>query len=237
VSWTGTLTQAEFYVECDEASPSFFIDDVVLQVAGAPSDVKVIHRKVLSPASNPFGSGVANAKGIYIIDCGSGKISIRNSRIVGTLILLNQNEDGAEIAGSMNWAPAVISADPMVTNLPVLLSNKQLNLYCTNTALDEGLVNANFNPTGTKYNDSQDSDKSDSYPSTINGVVYTTDNILIANSPSITGVLIGDNDITATNATLTLKHNPLYFNYNAPPGFQAAVTYYVLPGSYKQVVN
>ncbi len=237
VSWTGTLTQAEFYVECDEASPSFFIDDVVLQVAGAPSDVKVIHRKVLSPASNPFGSGVANAKGIYIIDCGSGKISIRNSRIVGTLILLNQNEDGAEIAGSMNWAPAVISADPMVTNLPVLLSNKRLNLYCTNTALDEGLVNANLNPTGTKYNDSQDNDKSDSYPSMINGVVYTTDNILIANSPSITGVLIGDNDITATNATLTLKHNPLYFNYNAPPGFQAAVTYYVLPGSYKQVVN
>jgi hypothetical protein len=103
--------------------------------------------------------------------------------------------------------------------------------------LDEGLVNANFNPTGTKYNDSQDNDKSDSYPSMINGVVYTTDNILIANSPSITGVLIGDNDITATNATLTLKHNPLYFNYNAPPGFQAAVTYYVLPGSYKQVVN
>jgi len=237
VTWTGVLTQAELYVYCNNATASYYVDNVVMQESGAPNDVKIVHRKVLSPASNPFGSGITNAKGIYIIDCGSGKISIRNSRIVGTLILLNQNEDGAEIAGSMNWAPAVISADPMVTNLPVLLSNKQLNLYCTNTALDEGLVNANFNPTGTKYNDSQDNDKSDSYPSMINGVVYTTDNILIANSPSITGVLIGDNDITATNATLTLKHNPLYFNYNAPPGFQAAVTYYVLPGSYKQVVN
>jgi hypothetical protein len=237
VTWTGTLTQAEFYVECDEASPSFFIDDVKLQVAGDISNVKVIHRKVLSPASNPFGSGVKNAQGIYIIDCGGGKISIRNSRIVGTLILRNQDESGSEIAGSMNWAPAVISADPIVTNLPVLLSNKQLNLFCTSAALDEGLRNANFNPTGTPYNDSQDSDKSDTYPSVINGVVYTEKKIQISNSPSITGVLVGGDDITATNSTLTLKYNPLYFNYNAPPGFQAAVTYYVLPGSYKQAVN
>ncbi|MBI2481759.1 MAG: carbohydrate binding domain-containing protein [Planctomycetia bacterium] len=235
VTWTGTLTQAEFYVESNEATESFYIDDVVLQVAGAPSDVKVLHRKVLSPASNPFGT--ANSKGIYILDCGGGKISIRNSRIVGTLILKNQNEGGSEIAGSLHWAPAVISADPMVTNLPALLSNKRLNLNFTSTALNEGLANANFNPTGTMYNGSQDSDKSDTYPSLISGIVYTEKKIEIANSPTITGVLVGHDDITATNATLTLKYNPLYFNYNAPPGFQATVTNYIVPGSYKQVVN
>ncbi|MEO8494721.1 MAG: carbohydrate binding domain-containing protein [Planctomycetota bacterium] len=237
VTWTGSLTKADLYVYSSSSSRSYYVDDVIMQEYNAPSDVKVIHRQVLSPQSNPFGSGVKNSQGIYIINCNGNKISIRNSRIVGTLILLNQNEGGSEIAGSMHWAPAVISADPMATNLPVLLSNKQLNLYFTNTALDEGLRNANFNPSGTPYNDSQDSDQSDSYPSQINGLIYTTKKIQIANSPTITGVLVGGDDITATNATLTLKYDPIYYERNAPPGFQAAVTYYIVPGSYRQVVN
>ncbi len=237
VSWTGTLTQAEFYIECNESTPSFYIDDVVLKENGAPSDVNVIHRQVLSPASNPFGSGVTNSQGIYVIDCAGQKISIRNSRIVGTLILKNQNEPFSEIAGSMHWSPAVISADPVATNLPVLLSNKQLNLFFTNTALDETLINANFNPSGTPYNGSQDSDKSDSYQSLINGLVYAEKNVEIQNSPTITGVLVGDNDINAKNATLTLKYDPIYYERNAPPGFKAAVTYYIVPASYRQVVN
>ena len=151
--------------------------------------------------------------------------------------MLNQDEGGSEIAGSIHWAPAVISADPMVASMPSLLSNKRINLSCTSVALDEGLVNANFNSSGTPYNDSQDSDRSDSYPSIINGVVYTESDIVIANSPTIMGVLVGDNNITATNATLTLKYDPLYFERNAPPGFQAAVTYFVMPGSYRQVVD
>jgi hypothetical protein len=237
ITWTGTLTQAELYVHCDNAAESYYVDNVVMQESGAPSDVRVIHRRVLSPASNPFGTGVKNSQGIYIIDCGGNKISIRNSRIVGTLILRNQDEGGSEIAGSMHWSPAVISADPLVNNLPALLSNKQLNLYCTSTALDEGLRNANFNPTGTPYNELGDSDLSDTYPSLISGLVYSAGTIAIANSPTIAGVLVGNNDITATNATLTLKYNPLYFERNAPPGFRSAVTYFVVPGSYKQVVN
>lgn len=235
ISWTGSLTQAELYVFCDNPSESYYVDEVIMRVHNAPSNTKVIHRKVLSPASNPFGA--TNSRGIYVINCGGNKISIRNSRIVGTLILLNQDEGGSEIAGSIHWAPAVISADPMVASMPSLLSNKRINLSCTSVALDEGLVNANFNSSGTPYNDSQDSDRSDRYPSIINGVVYTESDIVIANSPTIMGVLVGDNNITATNATLTLKYDPLYFERNAPPGFQAAVTYFVMPGSYRQVVD
>jgi len=237
VTWNGSLTQAELYVGSSSSSYSYYVDDVVMRDDNAPSDVKVIHRMLLSPASNPFGFGVANSQGIYVIDCGGDKISIKNSRIVGTLVLLNQNEGDSEIAGSMHWAPAVVSADPTVTNLPALLSNKKLNLYFTNTALNEGLVNANFNPTGTKYNDSQDSDKSDTYPSVMEGLIYSEKAIIALNQPTISGVLVGHDDIDVTNATLTLKYNPLYFERNAPPGFQAATTYYILPDSYRQVVD
>lgn len=237
VTWTGALTMAELFVHSNNDQESYYVDDVIMQENGAPNDVKVIHRQVLSPACNPFGSGVKNSQGIYVIDCGGKKISIRNSRIVGTLVLLNQNEGGSEIAGSLNWSPAAISADPLATNLPVLLSNKQLNLFFTNTPLDEGLRNANFNPTGTKYNDSQDSDKNDSYPSLINGIVYTEKKVSILNSPTITGVLVGHEDIESKDATLTLKYDPIYYEYNAPPGFKAAATYYIVPGSYRQVVD
>lgn len=237
VTWTGTLTQAELYIFCDDYDERPYVDDVIMQEEGAPSDVKVLHRQVLSPARNPFGSMMTNSKGIYVIDCGGQKISIKNSRIVGTLVLLNQNEGGSEIAGSIHWAPAVASADPAVTNLPALISNKQLNLFFTNTALNESLVNANFNPNGIPYNESQDSDKSDTYPSEIRGVIYTEKKIEIQNSPSITGVLVGHEDINSKNATVTLKYNALYFERNAPPGFQAAPTYYIVPNSYRQVVN
>lgn len=236
VTWTGTLTQAELYVWCDDYDEAPCVDDVIMREDGAPNDVKVIHRQVLSPASNPFGS--TNSQGIYVIDCDGDKISIRDSRIVGTLVLLNQNAGGSEIAGSMHWSPAVISADPTITNLPALLSNEQLNLFFTNTALDEGLVNANFNPSGTPYNGSQDSDKSDSYPSVINGIVYCETKVVIENSsPAINGILIGHDNIDTKDATLTLKYDPLYFEWNAPPGFQAAVSHYIVPGSYRQVVD
>ena len=236
VTWTGTLTQAELYIFCDDATETYYVDDVLMKDDNAPGDVKVIHRQVLSPTSNPFGA--TNSEGIYVLDCDGHKISIRDSRIFGTLVLLNQNTGGSEIAGSMHWSPAVISADPTVNNLPALLSNNQLNLNFTATALDETTLNANFNPSGTPYNGSQDSDKTDTYPSQINGIVYCGSKVAIENSsPSINGMLVANDDIDTKDATLTLKYDPLYFKYNAPPGFRDAVSYYILPGSYRQVVD
>jgi hypothetical protein len=238
ITWTGTLTQAEFYVYCDDYNETPYVDDVIMRDDNAPSGVKTIHRKVLSPSNNPFGSGTTNTDGIYVIDCSGGKISIRDSRIFGTLVLLNQNEGGSEVAGSIHWAPAVVSADPTVTNLPALLSNKELRLFFTNTALGETALNANFNPSGTPYFGSTDSDKTDTYPSLINGLIYSEKDIELTDyQPTIKGVLVSDNNIIAKDATSVFEYDPLYYERNAPPGFQASPTYYIVPNSYRQVVD
>ena len=47
--------------------------------------IATIEKVLLSPSSNPFGP--TNPDGLYYIDCGTNKITIKNCRIIGNLII------------------------------------------------------------------------------------------------------------------------------------------------------
>lgn len=232
VSWTGALTQAEWYVETAQQK-TYKIDDAALTRRG---NVRMIHGKVLSPASNPFGSGVTNPQGIYVIDCGGQRLSISDSRIVGTLVLLNQHEE-SWIGGSINWEPAVRSAEPSVTNLPALLTNAQIAVKFVAAELSEAVVGANFNPAGTPYNGTADADQVDVYPSVIKGIVYSSGAIVLSNHPTFEGVVVGQTNVEVNGADLDVTYDPVYYKENAPPGFRAGLKAAIVPGSVKQVVD
>ena len=236
VSWSGSLQQAEWFIETNNTSDIFRIDDVVLQEANAPSGWHVFHRKVLSPASNPFGSGITNPQGIYVLDCDGGKLNIRDSRIVGTLVFVNQNATIVD-QGSINWSPALIGSDPSVPNMPALLAEESIELYFEAADLDEGQLNVNLNPPGTPYKGETDTDKADVFPSLIQGVVYSIINVEIMNGPRFDGVIVSGNDIVSTDADLQVTYDPVYFKRNAPPGFQVDPEFYIVKGSFKQVVD
>src|SRR5687767_14232573 len=64
----------------------------------------VIDGKLLSPDNNPWGLE-KNANGIYWVNCGGRRVVIRDSRILGTLVLRDANE--VTVEGSVHWEPAV----------------------------------------------------------------------------------------------------------------------------------
>ncbi len=235
-SWTGTLIKAQWIVESQTATTGFKIDDALLKIADAEPDWYLIHRTVLSPASNPFGAGETNPQGIYVVDCANQKISIRDCRIVGTLLLLNCAA-GSHIHGSVSWRPAVVSADPNVTNLPALITNKALTIDFGSAPLDEGTVNVNFNPAGTPMETSEDDDKADTYASKIEGVLYSTVSFTLANHPTIHGALVGQSGVTVNATNLDVTYDPVYCEDNAPPGFRVDPVAEIVPGSFRQVVD
>ncbi|MDA1014321.1 MAG: carbohydrate binding domain-containing protein [Planctomycetota bacterium] len=236
VSWTGTLQSAKFYVQISGEEGWMKLDDVVVKSDDAQDGWKAIHGVVISPNSNPFGP-TTNPQGIYVIDAAGGeKLSLRDIRVEGTLVILNQHAD-TQIHGSVVWEPAVYSTTASPQNLPALITNKSLNIAFDNTPLDEATVGANFNPVGTPYLGVADADLTDSYPSSMKGVIYSMEQITLKNQPTINGVVVSGTDMLVENATLNLTYDSVYYEKNPPPGFEGDITVYVKAGSFQKVVD
>lgn len=228
-TWTGTLTSAVFRIQTlnGDAVTDFYVDDVVLE---EPGTERTIFRKLLSPSSNPFGAET-NPLGIYVIDLSDEKIFIKNSRIVGTLVLLKPKV-GSRIGdgGALNWSPAV-------PGYPALMvRDREVSINPSTAGLNEDANQTNFNPAGTPYPGlGEDLDMNDTYPSQINGLVYCTHKIKFSNQPTLTGAVVAADDIEISD-TFNLTHDPVYFR-NPPPGFSGPEEIRILLDSAKKTLN
>ena len=193
-SFSGTLMNATVSVNIS-GTASFFLDNVSLTDQSYPSNTYVIDRALLSPTSNPYGVGGTNAQGIYIIQCNNTVVTISNSRIVGTVVFVNPAA-GSGVTGPVVWEPAVY-------NYPVLMvqytsGSPPFNIAPTSGALSEASLGVNLNPPGTPYpfiGGNANSTTTDSYPSQISGLIYSSSNLTLYNSPSIFGVVIANSQI------------------------------------------
>jgi hypothetical protein len=187
-----------------------------------------LEKVVLSPAVNPYGLGVTNPEGIYVIDCLLGNLIIQSVRIVGTLVILDPGV--VTVTGCVNWEPAI-------ANYPSLVVRGNVELAITNIALmeDPAVYNTNFNPPGTPYQGVSDGDKLDSYPSIIKGLVYASGNVTTKTYVTIDGVLVIGGTLTATN-NLSLTYRSTFYD-NPPPGFGGAPEMVISPGTWKQLVD
>lgn len=187
---------------------------------------KTIERKLISAAYNPYGT--ANAQGIYKIDCAGANLRIRDSRIVGTIVILNPGTFSLE--NSVLWEPAV-------SNYPSLLVNGAAQINITNAVLSEGSgTTVNFNSNGSPYGGIIDADTSDFYPSKIVGIVYATGALSTSNNVTVDGVLLSGATTTIVG-TLNLTYRST-FAANPPPGFGTySPAMQVSTGSWKRVVD
>jgi len=192
-----------------------------------------LSKKVLSPASNPYGAKITSPLGIYVIECYNEDISIQSMRIVGTLVLFGPGA-GTTINGPVNWEPAV-------PNYPALMVyDGTIALSFDGTALNEKTDKTNFNPTGTPYpypGGASDSVNDDTYPSLIKGLVYVYGNLNATKNSNIEGVVIVDGTFTSSaNPGPNLTYRNTFLN-NPPPGFESTPTMKISPLSYKQMVE
>jgi hypothetical protein len=181
---------------------------------------RIIDRQLLSPTANPFGATASN--GIYVINCGGGKLTIQDSRIVGTLVVLNASL--VVVQNSVNWAPAS-------SGMPALMVQGPLQLAYTATNLNETL-GVNFNPSSTPYpyvGGTSNSNQTDSYPSAITGLVYASGDITTSNSITVHSLITrGTLNISGT---LNLRSDFRYAS-SPPPGF-CSYTFGILDNSYQ----
>ncbi len=189
---------------------------------------RVIDSVLLSPSSNPYGSGMTDSQGIYVIDCGGQSITISRSRIVGTLVLRNP--------GANSWIEYEVFMEPAVSNYPTLLVDGSFAFQTSSSLLSESSANKNFNSTGTPYpwgTGSTDSDKTDSYPNQITGLVYISGGCTTSSTCKI-GMLMVDGGVWSSNS-LTFGYDPTFYN-NPPPGFY---TLKMIPsaGTWRQIAN
>jgi hypothetical protein len=187
----------------------------------------VIERVVLSATNNPYGTGATNSQGIYIIDCQGGSVTIRNCRIVGTLVFRNVGAN-VQLTNSVNWEPYVANFPSMMVEGSLILSSPQ------NQALSEVSNTTNFNPSHTPYLSLSDSSYSDgdSYPCTITGLIYNTGYLSVTNQVLVNGATVSARTVYVTSSS-TFNYKSIFFT-NPPPGFTAGDQVEVVPGTWKQ---
>ncbi|MCC6286162.1 MAG: hypothetical protein IT439_12825 [Phycisphaerales bacterium] len=163
---SGSLTTG---ITHDMPDPAALVDAYIaigtpIPYSAIPSGT--ISKKLFSPSHNPFG-GAVNAQGVYVIDCGGKDIKIGNTRILGTLVILDPGS-GSTFGGSMLVAPALSGLASIVVR-----GNMTFNVNSSNT-LSESALGTNFNPAGAPYADVSDADTADSYAPGFQGMLYAT---------------------------------------------------------------
>lgn len=182
----------------------------------------IIEKATLSSTINPFGTST-NLEGIYVIDCQGEKLTIQNSRIEGTIVILNPGESTA-IRENIYWTTAV-------ANYPALLVEGNIELRTSIVGLSETTLATNFNPTGLPFEGEADTDTVDDYPSEIIGLVYVSGDL---NFPAdsldskITGCVV--TGTCQEDSNWEVNYYNTYLDY-APPGFAVGPEMTMIPGT------
>ncbi|MFI4916073.1 MAG: hypothetical protein ACIAS6_06140 [Phycisphaerales bacterium JB060] len=164
--------------------------------------VYMLEDVLLSPASNPFGN--TNELGIYIIDLqGSERLQIRNTRSVGTLVLINTESNNVIIGSNTLMQPAF-------EWMPSLLVRGGVTFMGTASGPDESVLGINLNPPSTPYDLQSDEDLDDAYPGRIQGVSYITgDTTFALPRQHIRGtMIIGGNATVRTSVAINVSYDP-----------------------------
>ena len=209
-----------------DAIEHYQTNGTTISIASIPEvdSIRTIEQVVISSANNPYGANVTNAEGIYVIDCQNQDLRIRDCRLVATLVLLNAGAN-SEVSGSVNWSAAA-------SNYPVLLTER-MALSFSNANLIE--TSTSFNPVGTPYEGSSDTDVADVYPSTIQGLIYVGSDATTSTHPVVDGVMVVGNTLQI-NGSLDLSYQATFLD-DPPPGFIDYSNLRVVAGSWRQAVD
>jgi hypothetical protein len=185
-----------------------------------------IEDQYLSSTYNPFGLNPTDAEGVYVIDCQGFDLHILNSHIEGTLVLLNAGSACA-IDGSVHWNQP--HNDPATgAALPSLLVQGNMALGLSSSSLSESTLAADLN---------DDGDTADSWPSTLQGLVYVSGNLAASSGTQLyDGTLVTGGNCTLSSTDLTVDYRSSFFE-NPPSGFFAPVEMKIATGSWEKVVD
>lgn len=229
-TFAGAITQIDIYVAFQSSRTDYGMDEVTLKDITYPDNTRVFERAALTPTLNPYGSTSSN--GVYRIDCGGQVVGFGYGRIVGTVVINNPGS-GSGVYGPMDWKP-------QNKTMPSLISSDDLTVSMSDQSLNEPQIDANLNPPGAPvpfYQGIADTDKLDSYPSAIEGIVYAANDIYLLGTCKANGVVIAGDDIIAQNANAVISYDRSIAE-DPPPGFDVGlIDINIAPGSWTRTVE
>lgn len=181
---------------------------------------------VLSAGNNPYGA--ENPQGIYIIDCQGQQLTIQDSRIEATLVVLSPSNT-VDVNNRIHW-------EPPASNFPALMVQGSVEMrWDGNWQLTEGGAGVNFNPPSTPYLGISDLDTTDVYPGLIKGLVYTTGNLSVTRDCTVKGCIVVAGSVTVTDR-LMLTYDSVHRDY-PPPGFSSGNKLRIVPGTWRRTTR
>ncbi len=179
---------------------------------------------LLSPACNPWGRPAL--EGVYFLNL-TGNNTIRNMRIVGTLVVRG---NGKNLLIEKN-----VLIEPARSGYPALVLDGNLELNVDSAAtLSEDDCDVNFNPPGTPWQGVADDDQTDTYPSEIRGLVHVRGTLRLRGTTLIRGAVICESSVSVegnarivTDPTLAAEPAKGYTTFGTPE---------IVPGTWRQTL-
>jgi hypothetical protein len=191
------------------------------------SPPSIVQNALLSPASNPWGE--PDPDGVYVIIT-SSDITLRNLRVVGTLVVVN---------GSKRVTVETVNMMPARADYPALLVQGDITLaFNGDGLLSEAIAGVNFNPPGSAFQGISNSNTSDSYPAEISGLVHALGNVHFTANSRIRGTVISEStggDALHVEAAPEIVYDAGILT-TPIMGYMKSVNMTVVPGSWRQVV-
>ncbi len=227
IDHTGTITGTLTVPGALRPMPEAGVFTSYINKATAVPYAATIEKVVLAPGCNPLGPTDPN--GLYVIDTGGGDLTLRNSRIYGTLII--------RAAGRTVTVDEAILMQNYRADFPVLLVEGELIIKPNSVvgSLSESVCNTNFNPVGAPYSGATDSDTTDQYPDEIRGLVHVKGSLRLQQTARIVGVVICEGTVTCEDTNTIVYDAGLYTD--PPAGYTYVDGMKVSPGSWQQVVQ
>jgi hypothetical protein len=188
------------------------------------SGERLISGALMTSATNTL-NGKVNAKGIYIIDGGGSNITLKDSRLQATLVV--RNAARIQISNAVLWEAAE-------GNFPCLLADCPVTLDVERYPLTESAAGRNLNPTGSPYRGQSDADTSDSFPSQLRGLFFSTQAVsLTAGAETeLVGCLVCKG--LAGSGKLFVYYRSVFAS-NPPPGFRKGPSMAIVPWRVRRV--
>jgi cytoskeletal protein CcmA (bactofilin family) len=183
------------------------------------------NKVALGPGYNPWGT--ANVDGVYYIKTNNSDLTIKASRLYGTLLL--------DVGSKEVRFEDDVLFQAYRSDYPVLLIKGDVDMRIkSSTSLSENSNSTNYNRAGVPYGGVTDNDKTDSYPVEIDGLIHMKGNITIKESVTIKGALLISGAVTI-DASPQFTQDPAILS-NPPLGYRL---YYYPPvaGGWRRTVE
>jgi hypothetical protein len=192
---TGNVTKHATPLTMPEAK----VVDTYRALATDISGRTLINRQAIGPGRNPWGT--ANADGVYYLSAPGADVTLRDSRILGTLVVRCRRLTIDKTVLLENYRkdmPALIVDGDLV-----------LDFESYGSQLREGDEGTNFNPAGVPYGGLSDSDKSDSYPSEIRGLVHVRGGLTLKRTALVRGAIVCDGEVLCDGVNVIVHDDDL----------------------------